>query len=114
MFPYKQCIPLLAALCMAAPVFSQCDSTNHALFQIGLISPLSTNGLQAHKITNTVSVNAIGGISGGVDAFEASGVFNVTNGTVKGLQATGMFNIAQKVDHAVQAAGFAMPGFPVI
>ena len=43
-------------------------------FQISLITPIGTNGVNAHRIENKVSINLIAGLNGGLDGFECGGV----------------------------------------
>ena len=74
-------------------------------FQISLVTPLGTNGLQSPKVINNVSFNAIAGVSAGVKGFEAAGVSNITRGSVKGIQLAGISNVATDSLEGFQAAG---------
>jgi hypothetical protein len=77
----------------------------HRPFHIGFIYPISTNGIEAYKTINNISLNAIGGVSGGVNGYEGSGTFNLTNGDVNGLQTAGGVNIVRGDINGVQMAG---------
>lgn len=89
---------------------------------IGLIYPLSTNGLQAPEYSNGFSIHAIAGVSGSERSFCASGVSNIirhhargavlagfsnhVGGNVEGVQAAGFLNTNLGMVKGVQAAGF--------
>lgn len=90
---------------------------------IGLVYPISTNGVDAINYKNRFSLHAIAGVSASEEAFCASGVANIIrfngNGCVlggscniiienaEGLQAAGFINYIGKSAKGVQAAGFA-------
>ena len=79
------------------PANAQEDSINEEKtkvmpFQLTLISPLGTNGLQSGKVANNVSINIFGGISGGVKGVELGSFVNFSNGDITGLQASGLIN----------------------
>lgn len=83
------------------------DTTKKTMpFHLSYIYPLSTNGLQAHKIQNKVSVNILVGVSAGVGSFEGAGFGNLTDGNVNGTQLAGFFNANRGNVRGVQAAGF--------
>jgi hypothetical protein len=87
---------------------------------IGLIYPLSTNGIRAWNCNNYFSINAVASVSASENAFcaagvanvvrdsangfIAAGVVNVVNGNVNGLQMAGVVNVAKNVTGA-QFAG---------
>lgn len=90
---------------------------------IGLVYPLSTNGVQAFNYKNQVSLHAIGGASASEEGFCASGFGNVIryngNGFIaagfgniimdnaEGAQVAGFLNYVKNNTHGFQAAGFA-------
>ena len=83
------------------------DSSKKTMpFHLSYIYPLSTNGLQAHKIQNKVSINFLVGISAGVGSFEGAGFGNLTDGNVNGTQLAGFFNANRGNVRGLQAAGF--------
>src|SRR5690606_34976935 len=73
---------------------------------IGLVYPLSTNGIAAKEYTNAASMHAIVGVSKGELGFCASGVSNIITDNATGLVAAGFSNHIGGVAKGVQAAGF--------
>jgi hypothetical protein len=73
--------------------------------QLGIITPLGTNGIDSHSIVNYVSINLLGGHSYGNYYFEASSLYNINLYFTSGLQAAFIFNWSGKTENAVQAAG---------
>jgi hypothetical protein len=89
---------------------------------LGLIYPLSTNGIQAAQITNTFSAHALVGLSASEQAFCASGIANIIRqdavgatlagfsnhigGNALGMQAAGFINTVGGATQGMQAAGF--------
>ncbi len=61
-------------------------------WQLSFVPPFSTHGRMNAQVVNKVSVNIIGGYSGGTDLFEFGGVFNINKKNVKHFQAAGVFN----------------------
>ena len=45
--------------------------------QIGFVPPISTNGLESGKVSNRLSLNAIGSYAAALDGAEFSGIFSV-------------------------------------
>ncbi|WKN41493.1 STN domain-containing protein [Tunicatimonas pelagia] len=76
-------------------------------FHVGLIYPLSTNGINAGQYVNRISLHALIGYSAGLNGVEASGFGNIENDFVSGVQAAGFFNLVKNRVNGVQAAGFA-------
>ena len=74
-------------------------------WQLSFVPPFSTHGRMNAQVVNKVSVNIIGGYSGGTDLFEFGGVFNINKKNVKYFQAAGVFN---NVGGSVR--GFQMAG----
>ena len=67
--------------------------------------PLGTNGYEARSISNNFSVNVLYGINGGLDGFEAGGLFNYNGGDVYGVQLAGMANINKEHTSGLMWAG---------
>jgi len=88
---------------VAAPAVG--DSLARSLFQFSMVPPLSTHGMLASQFTNQVSLNMIGGYTGGVDGFEMGGVFNINKKDVKGAQMAGVFNLVRGNAVGLQMAG---------
>ena len=90
---------------------------------VGIIFPLSTNGVEAKKFANVASFHLIGGVSAGVhgismsgitnydshfvDGVQLAGIVNITEGKVQGIQLGGIANIAGSGVSGLQAAGIA-------
>lgn len=70
-----------------------------------LISPLGTNGLSSHLITNRVSINLLGGYSYGNTAVEIASLYNVNLHMTKGLLLSGIINYSGRSYNSVQVAG---------
>lgn len=81
------------------------QTTEERGFQIGLISPLGTNGVQSHRIINKVSINILGGYSYGNTIFELGSLYNVNTHLTKGAQFTGVLNYSGNLENGVQLAG---------
>jgi hypothetical protein len=76
-------------------------------FQVSFVTPLGTNGIDAFKITNKVSLNILVGVSKGLDGFEAGGLVNVVLKDVKGVQFAGFSNVVVGSVKGSQFAGYA-------
>ena len=85
------------------------DSSDYIrrFFHIGLIYPLSTNGLQAGRTVNQVSLHLLAGYAAGLDGAEFSAFGNIENDFVEGAQFAGFFNLVRRRVNGLQAAGFA-------
>ncbi|MDW7694940.1 hypothetical protein R9C00_00395 [Flammeovirgaceae bacterium SG7u.111] len=75
--------------------------------QIGLIYPLTSNWSGAPAFINKVSLVGLINLSGGSTALDASGIGNVTYGSIYGLQLGGLFNYTSDSIVGAQAAGLA-------
>jgi len=84
---------------------AQTNEKTHRPFQLSFISPLSTNGIESPKIDNTVSINLLAGVNGGVKAFEIGGIMNWNQGSVQGLQMAGITNIVRGSMTGLQVGG---------
>lgn len=73
---------------------------------IGLVYPLSTNGVAAAEYRNKFSLHAIGGLSASEESFCISGFGNVIKYNGNGLVAAGFGNIIGDRANGVQLAGF--------
>lgn len=72
---------------------------------IGLIYPLSTNGIRAWHCTNYISINAIAGVSASESALCLAGVANVVHDSANGLIAAGVVNVVGGNGKGLQMAG---------
>lgn len=87
--------------------FSVKDSNRlYRPFQLSYFYPLGSNGLDAYKYENLVSINILAGMSGGVKAAEFAGIGNVTLGNVRGVQTAGLFNMNVGHVRGAQGSGF--------
>lgn len=73
---------------------------------IGLIYPISTNGVNAGKVSNRLSLHAIAGLSRGETGVALAGFALVVRDSATGLQASGFLNRIGDARGA-QLAGFA-------
>lgn len=74
-------------------------------FQLSLITPLGSNGIDSHRITNKVSINLLGGYSYGNTKIELGGLYNINTHYTKGIQLAGILNYSGNSHHATQLAG---------
>lgn len=74
------------------------------IVQLGFVPPLSTNGLESGKVSNRLSLNAIGSFAAALDGAEFSGIFSIEKDYVRGAQFSGIYN---GVGHEVDGAQFA-------
>lgn len=73
--------------------------------QIGVIPPLSTNGISNSIVSNVFSLNIFGGYAAALDGVEFSGLFSLEKDYAKGAQFSGILNgVRNEVDGA-QFAG---------
>lgn len=87
-------------------ISAQTDSTMVRPFHLGIVYPISTNGIDAPKIANKVAVHAFMGLSKGVEGADLAGFMTTTNGNVKGMQAAGFANITSGNVNGIQVSGF--------
>jgi len=73
--------------------------------QISFAYPLSTNGINAKNISNTLSYNIIYGKNGGVRGFELGGVLNENHGNVSGAQYAGVSNMTYGSSNGLVLSG---------
>jgi hypothetical protein len=87
----------------------------------GIFYPLSTQGTASPQLTNTFSLHAFSGISGGekglaiyglagiingnASGLQVAGLYNLTKGTLNGIQISGLMNQASTADSGLQIAG---------
>ena len=114
---------LMIAYTVVIPGFLQSQDSEQMktkAFQVGLFTPLSTNGLDSWNCNNNFSLNILGGYAGGVDGVEFSSLVSVLKTDMVGAQFTGLGNIVLRdlkgtqfsglyniVDGEVKAAQFA-------
>jgi len=99
---------LIFCFAVAASAQSGDDSKEKALVRpahVGLVYPLSTNGLEAAACTNGFSLHAIAGISLNEQAFCLSGVASVVKENADGVMISGVVNHVRGDVNGVQVAG---------
>lgn len=74
-------------------------------YQMSLTPGVSTQGKLSSQVVNKVSVNMIGGYTGGVDGVEMAGLFNINKKNAQHFQAAGLFNTVSGSVKGVQAGG---------
>ena len=74
-------------------------------YQMSLLPSIGTQGRMAPQVTNTVSINLIGGYSAGTRGVELAGAFNLDKRDVGLVQAAGLLNVDGGKVHGLQAAG---------
>ena len=72
---------------------------------IGLIYPISTNGVQAKTYTNYFSLNAVAGLSRAETGLSLAGFANVVLDSASGVQIAGFANVVGR-SIGVELAGF--------
>ncbi|RYE20286.1 MAG: hypothetical protein EOP51_18160 [Sphingobacteriales bacterium] len=98
-------LSIIAAAALSLSAMAQ-EKELHNSIHLGLVYPLSTNGIHAQNYSNTVSLHAIGGISSSEEALCASGLGNVILNDAKGLAAAGFFNYIGGNANGIVASGF--------
>lgn len=99
-----------------------CIAQETRKMHFGLVYPVSTNGLDAPKISNDFSLQLIGGVSKSEKGFAMSGIGNLTEAshgvmiagvsnivkdTAEGFHLAGLVNVTGKDSRAVEVAGLA-------
>lgn len=92
-------------LFFGSALFAQSDSVR--LFHIGIIYPVSSNGLKAKEYTNKFSIHAIAGLSKIETAVAVSGAANVILDRANGAMIAGAVNYVGDSARGAQIAGFA-------
>lgn len=76
-------------------------------YQISLVPGASTHGKLSSQVENKVSLNLVGGYTGGSKGVELAGVFNINRRDIRFFQAAGLFNTVLGHVNGVQLGGFA-------
>jgi hypothetical protein len=114
-------ISLAFAILTLRPVL-QAQEALQSNVHIGLIYPLSTNGMRAKEYSNRFSLHGIAGVSraetgtafaglaliikDSATGLEASGFANCIGGNARGVQLAGFLNVVKNRAEGWQAAGF--------
>jgi hypothetical protein len=104
-------VSALAATSFAAPTL-ETKAQSHQAAHIGFVYPLSTNGTKAPNVSNTVSLHALAGVSGGETGTAISGLATIVNGDQRGVIISGLVNTISQAAKGVQVAGLVnvLPG----
>ena len=108
---FKQILLLAVAINLVFhPLSAQEESKdeNKKFVQLTFISPLGTNGFNASEITNSISINMLYGVSGGVAGFELGGLHNSTSGNMIGAQFAGLGNVTTGIVTGFQISAIAV------
>lgn len=74
-------------------------------YQMSVTPGAGTQGKLSSQVVNKVSINMIGGYTGGVNGAEIGGIFNINRKNVRYFQAAGIFNTTFGSVTGVQAGG---------
>ncbi len=75
--------------------------------QLSLLPTITTQGRMNGLLVHHVSLNLIGGYTGGVDGVELGGLFNLNRRDVRYVQVAGLFNITGGTVTGLQVAGLS-------
>lgn len=81
------------------------DSSTRS-FQLTLVTPLGTNGVESGNKTNNLSINLLAGYNGGLKGLEIGGFANILKGDMDGVQLAGYTNINLSKGKGFQGSGF--------
>lgn len=95
---------ILITCCAITTGFAQYDKKRGA--HIGLIYPLSTNGIRAIDYSNKISLHAIAGVSGNEESLCLSGFSSFVMQDANGFIASGFSNAILGSSRGAQLAGF--------
>jgi hypothetical protein len=73
---------------------------------IGIVYPISTNGIHAKEYSNVFSLHAVAGVSRNEKGLSLAGFSNIILDSAAGLQIAGFMNITRKDATGLQMAGF--------
>ncbi len=98
---------LLGWLVFAIPVLlaAEEDSLKTRTFQVSLITPVGTNGLDSWNVNNKISFNLLAGYGGGISGAEFNGLFSVLRSDMKGAQFSGLGSIVKGNVRGAQFSG---------
>lgn len=96
---------LLSAIKATGQETSEDDGVINRPAQITFFYPLGTNGVNTN-VVNNFSLNILAGVNGGVNGFEAGGLFNSNKYDMKGFQGSGFMNYTGGYTNGVQISGF--------
>jgi hypothetical protein len=89
------------------PGYAQSTGEKTSRVQLGFFPPISTNGISAGEYTNTISFNALVGLSRNERAFTFAGLANIVRNDADGVQWAGLFNCICNEGSGASLAGIA-------
>ena len=95
---------VFGAMLSATSAYSE-ETVKERNFQLSLLSPLGTNGVNSGQTANKVSINLVGGHSYANKNFEFGSVYNVNLNHTSGFQFAGVVNYTNESRNAAQFAG---------
>ena len=100
---------ILATILMLSTLvgMAQKEKSKIKNFHIGLVYPISTNGVDAGEYTNKFSLHAFAGYSRAEIGFAGAGFANIVKDSARGVMAAGFTNIVLNTSRGAQLAGFA-------
>ena len=96
----------LVAWVIHTEAHAQTRTLKHSPVHIGLVYPISTNGLQAASYSNSLSLHAVAGVSGAETGVALAGFALIIKDSASGLQASGFANYIQHNARGTQLVGF--------
>ena len=75
-------------------------------FQVSVLPGLGTDGTESVHHRYKLSLNFLGGVTGGVEGLEVSGFANLNRGMIQGAQAAGFCNLVWGDTEGFHAAGY--------
>jgi hypothetical protein len=88
----KTALSIIFCAVISTATFAQTERELRSGFHFSFIYPLSTNGINAIKYTNNVSLNVLVGISKNEKAFTLGGLTNIILHDATGVQTAGLYN----------------------
>ncbi|MBS3914467.1 MAG: hypothetical protein KG003_08205 [Bacteroidetes bacterium] len=76
-------------------------------WQVSFLPYLGTNGSMSGAVTNNISLNILGGYSGGIQGAEFGGIFNIDRDSSAGAQFAGVYNLTAGPFNGAQFGGVA-------
>ena len=98
-------IVVFSVFCLFILNISAQEDLERRAFQVSFTYPLGTSGVNSYKYEYEASLNALIGITGGVDGMEAAGLININRYNVRGAQFAGLGNVTGGSVNAAQFSG---------
>jgi hypothetical protein len=105
-------VRIMVVLLLSVPVFvngqadAQIESKPLRTFQLSFLPGVGTDGMTSVDHRYKLSVNILGGITGGIAGLEVSGFANLNRGMIQGAQVAGFCNLVWGNVEGFHAAGY--------